>query len=239
MKVWLDANRLSLNVEKTNYIIFTHANIPPIVDCVRIQGTPICNVKCVKFLGIHLDDRLNYNDHVISLSKRLAGVVGVMTKLRDLVPVSNLRLIYNSLFQSVLSYGITVWGGCGKTNRTKIMNVQRRALKLLDKLPANLRHPLSFDSLYQYIILVQFHKILMGNELDNHFQNRIHTLLPNHSYNTRFVENENILLPAIRKSVAQKQFLFNAIGEWNKLTIDLKNIPSRNIFKSKLKLRIK
>ena len=103
-------------------------------------------------------------------------------------------------------------GVCGKTNRTKIVNVQRRAVKLLDKLPADLRHHLPFDLIYQYNSLVHFHKVLVGNELDNHFYNRINILFPNHAYSPDLLK-KFILLPALRQSVSKKQFSFKVIKE--------------------------
>ena len=123
-----------------------------------------------------------------------------------------LRQMFFALFQSVLSYGIAVWGGCGKTNRGKIGAILRRAFKLLDRLPDNVQHPLPFEKLYIYNILPTFDTILSGCEVSNYFHNRISSLLPDHTYATRFLTGDNILLPPVGKTVRRRQFLSNAVN---------------------------
>ena len=56
---WLKCNRLSLNVEKTSFMLFTHYTIVDIPISVSIGGNRIERTECVKFLGIFIDDRLN------------------------------------------------------------------------------------------------------------------------------------------------------------------------------------
>ena len=70
----------------------------------------------VKFLGIYLDDRLNFNDHVSYLLKKLSKTVGIMYKMSCFLPPHILRMLYFSLFYSQLNYCINVWGGRGITN---------------------------------------------------------------------------------------------------------------------------
>ena len=161
-------------------MLFTHAAVPPIPNTIQIQGEVVNRAADVKFLGMIINDKLNYKSHVLSLSKKLSAVVGVMSKLYHFVPCAVLSHVYFALFQSVLSYGIAVWGGCGRTNRGRIEGVQRRAFKLLNKLPPQLQHPLSFENLYLYNVSIQFHRLLSGDELSNHFQAKINNLLPDH-----------------------------------------------------------
>ena len=85
VNVWLRTNRLSLNVGKTSYILFTHATVPPMIDPIQIQGETLVRANEVKFLAVNIDHRLNYNCHVLSLSKKLSAVVGVLHKLYDFV----------------------------------------------------------------------------------------------------------------------------------------------------------
>ena len=233
--LWLRTNRLSLNVGKTSYMLFTHAAVPPIPNTIQIQGEVLNRAADVKFLGMIINDKLNYNSHVLSLSKKLSAVVGVMSKLYHFVPCAVLRQVYFALFQSVLSYGIAVWGGCGRTTRGRIERVQRRAFKLLDKLPPQLQHPLSFENLYLYNVSCQFHRPLSGDELSNHFQAKINNLLPDHSYQIRFYNSDNILLPSFRKSVSQRQFLFKGIKIWNERPDCVRYLTNKREFKEQMR----
>ena len=110
---WMRANRLSLNVEKTNFMLFTHSRVDRNAVVVRLGKKTITQVESVKFLGVHIDDRLNYNDHTCVLSKKLSRLIGIMFKLSAFAPPYIIRIIYFSLLYSHLIYGIIVWGGCG------------------------------------------------------------------------------------------------------------------------------
>ena len=92
---------------------------------VSIGSNVIERTECTKFLGIYIDHRLNYNVHVMTLSKKLSQISGIMRRIANFMPPSVLRQVYFSLFQSVMDYGIVVWGGCGVTNRNRLIQVQK------------------------------------------------------------------------------------------------------------------
>ena len=111
VKKWIDANLLSLNISKTNYIIFHSPVISIASDIViKIGREHINGSNYVKFLGLLLDESLRWNFHLSELSKKLARICGVPFKIRDLLPTSTLINVYNSLFMSFLQYSIIVWG---------------------------------------------------------------------------------------------------------------------------------
>ena len=61
-------------LKKTNFMLFTHSHVYRNAVVVRLGNRIITQVKSVKFLGIHLDGRLNYNDQTCVLSKKLSRV---------------------------------------------------------------------------------------------------------------------------------------------------------------------
>ena len=65
---WMKANRLSLNVQKTSFMDFTHRPIKSEDLVIEIGGMRVQNVRAAKFLGVTVDDRLSYNQHVSELS---------------------------------------------------------------------------------------------------------------------------------------------------------------------------
>ena len=232
---WLRANRLSLNIDKTSFILFTHAHIERNYVSVSVGNHIIDQVNDIRFLGIQLDSRLNFNEQVNKLCKKLARVVGMMRKLRNLVPPHVTKSIYYSLFQSLLSYCIVIFGGCGKTNRDKLSKIVDRAQSLLHE---SVQLPMSYDNLYLYHLLTQFHKYLTG-PISSRFQNRINDHIPRHTYPTRHITNSNLMLPSVNKTTSKNQFFFNAIKHWNKLPGDIKLINERDKFKKTLKSWLK
>ena len=73
VKMWLDVNKLSLNIDKTNFIIFQSPqySITEAVS-IKIGSLPIRKTSYVKFLGVLLDENLSWKYHLTELSKKLA-----------------------------------------------------------------------------------------------------------------------------------------------------------------------
>ena len=67
---WLKANRLSLNVDKSSFMLFTHSQARHDGIQIRLGDRTINQVKSIKFLGIHIDNRLSFNDHIANLAKK-------------------------------------------------------------------------------------------------------------------------------------------------------------------------
>ena len=86
VKKWLEANKLALNIEKTNYVIF-HSPVKKITETVNIKFgcKHISRSDSVKFLGVLLDETLSWRSHLVELSRKLARSVGIFYKLRHFV----------------------------------------------------------------------------------------------------------------------------------------------------------
>ena len=110
---WLKANRLSLNIDKTNFMILTHGKHDERDINIKIRDTRLRQVKCTKFLGLMIDNRLSYCDHLTKLQKQLSRVKGVLLKLSHILPVYIIKQLYYALFHSRVAYEVAVWGGSG------------------------------------------------------------------------------------------------------------------------------
>ena len=101
VKKWLDANKLAVNVDKTNFIIFhsPQSTLDQTVS-IKIGKEHVKQAKYVKFLGLLLDKNLNWKYHLSELSKKLSRTCGIFFKIRHLLPTSILVSLYNSLFAS-------------------------------------------------------------------------------------------------------------------------------------------
>ena len=128
VRKWLAANRLALNIEKTNYVIFHSPNrkiSEPI--SIKIGRKRIRGENTVKLLGVLSGSHLNWKPHITELSKKLARTVGVFFKIRHFVPLDTLKLLYYySLFYAFVSYGIAVWGLTHKTLIKTIFLIQKK-----------------------------------------------------------------------------------------------------------------
>ena len=233
---WLKANRLSLNKDKTYFMIHTH-NKFNINDCmIKIGDTPITYVRSMKFLGLTLDDRFSYNDHLQNLIKQLSKIKGLLYKLSAYVPPYIIRKLYYALFYSRLLYNISVWGNTSVTNINRVRRINSSVVNIfMPSLPDIMPLPLSYDNLYKYVCLKTFHNYL-HSDFFVYFRNKILTLIPSHVYSTRFSSNSSLILPALYKTVSPHQFLFTTVKLWNTLPPEIKEIQDRAMFVNRTKV---
>ena len=136
VKRWLDANKLSLNIDKTNYITFHSSSVKvPCDSDIKIGKKHIKRVKFVKFLGLLLDEHLSWIYHLSELSKKLARTCGMFLKIRFLLPLDVLICLYNALFLSFLQYGLVVWGQTYASYTDPIFNLQKKAVRAISFQP--------------------------------------------------------------------------------------------------------
>ena len=111
ISLWLRANKLSLNVAKTPFVIF-HPHQKKINNSLNIEidGKPINQQKSVKYLGILIDCHLNWKEQIQKISKKYIYGIGVLCKIRHFVDTKILVQLYHAIILPFLSYGCIVWG---------------------------------------------------------------------------------------------------------------------------------
>ena len=99
---WLCSNKLSLNINKSSFLIFTNkklSNIP----IISIRSVPIKYVDCFKFLGIMVDNKLSYSNHVNNVCSKVNRCNGIFKKLSSHIPLYILTKIrWFKLFRKFL-----------------------------------------------------------------------------------------------------------------------------------------
>jgi len=229
---WLSANRLSLNINKTCYMVLTDKKV--VLPGVHIDGKSINRVDTAKFLGITLDERLSFTPHVEHLCKRISSAIGMLKRVSLLLPV-NVRLkLYYAMIYSRVSYGVISWGRCNLTSISRLSNSLTRAIRSLQCSVEVRSGLMNFDSIYRFFTAMKMFKVI---KLDQHpyFSVMYDSLAPSHVYSTRFsVSNYN--LPRVSKTKCQKGYLFQSIDVWNNLPNFLKQCQKISRFKYLLKL---
>ena len=105
---WLVANKLSLNVSKTNFLFFSNSSNKNIN--LILSNKPLEQKQCTKYLGIYIDENLNWSNQINNICTKISQGVGTLYKLRHLLSLNSLRNIYCSFVQSHCMYGILNWG---------------------------------------------------------------------------------------------------------------------------------
>lgn len=142
---WLDYNLLTLNILKTKYITFSIKNhLQPPSDFTLKAHYSICdntnNCDCsllsstdsTKYLGIEIDKNLNWKQHISNLKSRIRKLIPIFKKIRNLKDKTSNKTVYFALCRSIISYGISAWGGAKKSTIIKIERVHRCILKVIN-----------------------------------------------------------------------------------------------------------
>ena len=131
LSLWLNANRLALNITKTNFVIFAAKNKPLKNVTLTLNKKAIQQTEYVKYLGVLIDSRLTFSHHIASVSKKMSRVTGLMYRIRGSVDNKTLNMIYHSLIYPHLLYGIPIWGNADDVHIDPLFKLQKKAVRLI------------------------------------------------------------------------------------------------------------
>ena len=131
---WFSANLLTLNTEKSFFCIFRKQRTSLIIpEIIEFNGKSINRARSIKYLGITLDEFLNWNEHTSNLCKSLKSFFSVFYNIRDYLFPENCRTIYYTMVYSKIRYGICEYGFTKAENMNKVQVLQNKLLKILTK----------------------------------------------------------------------------------------------------------
>ena len=132
---WLKANKISLNASKTELIVFKDPKkTSPHELKIKIDGKKLVPSASVKYLGIYIDNHINWHAHESVLSKKLSRALGMLSKIRHFVKHETVIMIYYGIFSSLLTYGSQIWGQNNNV-RNKLQILQNKALRIINFQP--------------------------------------------------------------------------------------------------------
>ena len=133
LSIWFKANKLSLNISKTNFMVFGTQKFDKnkFTDSIRIENCIIDQVDVIKFLGVYIDSKLSWKHHISQLSLTISRNIGVLYKLRQKLPDSAMLTLYNALILPHLMYCIVVWGCAGKSQMDRLRILQKRSIRII------------------------------------------------------------------------------------------------------------
>ena len=125
---WLKVNKLSLNVKKTHYMIFSNkkAKERPSIQ-LKIDGETLSEVKKTKFLGVVIDNKLSWKDHVNYISGKIARGIGILIKARKFINKDALVTLYYSFIYPYLLYCNHIWGSSCSQNLQRLFVLQKKS----------------------------------------------------------------------------------------------------------------
>ena len=240
INTWLLANKLCLNIDKTKYMIFYLKNKPPDLN-ISIANTLIGRTDVHKFLGVYIDDKLNFGTHITKLCAKISRGIGILRRLKPLASQGTVKQLYYAFVYSHFSYAITSYQSAYLNQTQKLKNLINKAIKLVFNfntiVPALLSENciMNFETAAEYFSCINIYRII---KLDSHqfFKDKITSFQIEHHYMTRASSLEIVDLPFYRLSKSQRSFLYKGLTFWNKIPIAIRNITDNlRLFKKTLR----
>ena len=130
---WFCSNRLSLNASKTFYQIFSRQFVQNLN--ININNQVIARKESVKYLGVLIDENLKWQSHIDSIALIISRNIGIMGRAKYILSSHHLFLLYNILVLPYLNYCAAVWGSNYASRTSKLVKLQKRAIRIIDKKP--------------------------------------------------------------------------------------------------------
>lgn len=240
LNVWFQCNLLTLNVSKTHYVIFSAKNKkindfePP-----KINNTNISRSDCEKYLGLILDNKLTWKEHIKYVKSKLISLTGVLRSVVRCLPRKVCYIIYNSLVKPHIDYLIQIWGSAAKTNLISLQRAQNKLIKILfrynfltatEKIYKETKL-MNITNTYKYNTCILIRKILSK---DIH-TNISFTTKNKYPHLRRLRSANNIILRPPRTNYGKRNITFESAQLYNKLPSNIKECKSMQTFKKLLK----
>ena len=241
---WLSANKLSLNIKKTHFIIFksrgkkSNQHVSIIINNQEIE-----QVKCTKFLGLYIDDEFTWKYHIDQVASKISKMTGILAKARHYLSLKTLQTIYDTMVYPYLTYCNIVWASTYPSRLKSLFMLQKKIVRIMTfaKYKENSKPLfLSLKILNIYELNIYLMALFMysyfNENLPSYFNNYFKLNEMIHSHNTRTASN--LFIDYKRTNYGKFSLKFRGAQIWNKLPKDLKLSKSYRQFKQSSKVYV-
>ena len=132
---WLKAKQLTLNIDKSNLVLLRRPK-KKVTESIILKINNNNNNKkkikekeYIKYLGVLLNNRISWGNHISDPNLKLARGIVILTKLSIFVSKDILTSLYFAFVQSYIDYGVILWGTAMKSTTKKIAQNLKKALR--------------------------------------------------------------------------------------------------------------
>ena len=236
---WTIANKLSINFEKTNYMLFkVNAKNNRVIKesnfQIAINNIVINRVNNIKYLGVWIDENLTWNIHVDKLVSKVQTLIGIFFRKKSIIPLSCRKNLYFALIYSALLYGIEVYGKATKCLLNPLLIKCNFLLRLLQNKPrlTNTKSlyssydTLPMNLLYKFYIYKLMHSITYNiNSVPLVIRNLFDK---NNSIHSHFTRSSQLF--HVHGSISPEAINFIGPSLWFKLPNDLRECTNSSKF---------
>ena len=127
---WFKANKLSINTKKSFFMIFHRSRIKTNFICtILLDSAKLIKVEYVKYLGVIIDHKLNWIEHIAYVKNKISKRIGILYKARQYLSKCTLLNLYYAYIYPYMTYCIEIWGSATQTHLNCLFLQQKKLLK--------------------------------------------------------------------------------------------------------------
>jgi len=240
---WFIAKKLSGNLKKSNYILF--GSKPRFNDsslhAVLLNGTILERVTYTKFLGILIDQNLDWKQHTSHIALKVSKSLGILNRIKALLSTELLKTLYYTMIHPYFVYCILIWGGASKLAINKLSCLQKRAVRILTH--SNFRaHTNPLFLRLQILKLPDLYHLQLGIFM---FKAKYHLLPSSSSHHIQFTKinprfdfrKKFDFQPLVFKTQIRYRYIgITGSKFWNALPLDIVNLRTLLSLKKRFKM---
>ena len=231
---WLAANKLSLNVKKSNFLHFHYGKSKKDSLAIKIDNILVEEKNTTKYLGTFIDNKLQWKSQIQHVKSKLARGIGLISKIRYYVDEACLLKMYHSFIESHVNYNILNWSCTNPSSLKPIESKIKKAIRTISFSKTKYEHT---TPLFKKHKILPFHDLILLKKasfmwkiahgycpavIASLFQKNLHN-------NIRFV------LPKVKNDQDKLSLRYSSIAAWNNFSDSIKQISIYSKFKSDCK----
>ena len=229
---WCLSNRLTVNLNKTFYMLFT--NKPPsVLPSLFFSQNIISRTHKHTLLGITYDDNMTFQHHVTNQILKLSRTVSLLYLIKELMPIYVLKMLYNAHVLPQLYYCAPIWCSTYPTHLLPLFRLQKKIIRIISN-SDYFAHTQPLFKETNSLKLFDINKLQIGIYMYKKIKyDTSITLQPQHTHFTR--THENLRIPAHNLTLFQHSISYLGPKIWNLIPDNIKISPSVHSFKKQLK----
>ena len=241
VRKWLERNQLTLNTDKTCFMIFGTPqkllNLQYTQIAIKVYNVPIKQVQSVKYLGVCLDQHMTWQDHVKYTSNKIASRLALLRRVRKYLTIDSAKLLANSLILPYYDYCSVSWSTCNKRTKDILIKQHKQMARIVLKINTLIPTSEMFSTL-RWIDMEkrwEFNKSklmydVMNNSAPSYLYDMFTLSANTHRYSTRSADNLGVIIPRIKTECGKRAFSVDGDLQWNSLPHSVRNAPTKNNF---------
>ena len=211
-------------LKKPHYMLFSKHRSKHMDSKIIIDGHKIDHVVKTKFLGVVIDNKLNWKEHVSLISGKISRSIGMIIKAKHSLNKDALMTLYNSFIYPYLSYCNQVWGCTYSTTLKKLFTLQKLSLRIMFNMKKreslekvfHKENILKFTDINLYLIckfMFRYYIYIYNGKVPDIFQNIFMMNSDIHDHYTR--QSGSYHVPKVKNNLGKWSIRYRDVIVWN------------------------